>query len=276
MHFTKLHGLGNDFILFDGRAQPAYDWNAAAIPLCNRRSGIGADGLLILLDSDSADVRMRIVNADGSEAEMCGNGVRCFAKYAFETGAHPKPNMRVETLAGIIKPEVLTEDGRVTGIRVDMGEPFLDCKDIPVAGEGTCINRPLQVLGKTLTVTSVLVGVPHTIVFVDTLSALDITSFGPAIENAPMFPRRTNVDFVRVINDHQVEMRTWERGCGQTLCCGTGASSVAVACALNHKTGHSIDVAVELGTLHIDWADDNHVYMTGPAETVFNGEVALP
>ncbi len=276
MHFTKLHGLGNDFILFDGRALPDYDWNAAALPLCDRRSGIGADGLLILLDSERADMRMRIVNADGSEAEMCGNGVRCFAKYAFETGAHPKPHMRIETLAGIIKPEVLTENGQVTGVRVDMGEPFLDCKDIPVEGEGRCIGRELTVLGKTLTVTSVLVGVPHTIVFVDTLGELDIASVGPAIENAPMFPRRTNVDFVRVINDHHVEMRTWERGCGQTLCCGTGASSVAVACALNHKTARGIDVAVELGTLHIDWADDNHVYMTGPAETVFAGEVALP
>lgn len=276
MQFAKLHGLGNDFILFDGRALPAYDWNKAAVPLCDRRSGIGADGLLILLESERADMRMRIVNADGSEAEMCGNGIRCFAKYVFETGIHPSPTMRVETLAGIIQPEVQTADGLVTAVRVDMGEPFLDCRDIPVLGEGRCVDRELIVLGKTLHITSVLVGVPHTIVFVDALTELDIAAFGPAIENASLFPRRTNVNFVHVINDHQVEMRTWERGCGQTLCCGTGASSVAVASALNHKTGRSVDTQVALGSLHIDWAADNHVYMSGPAETVFTGEVVLP
>ena len=276
MKFTKVHGLGNDFILFDCRDGVACDWNALAVPLCDRRTGVGADGLLLVENSDCADVRMRIVNSDGSEAEMCGNGIRCFARYAYENGAVNSPAMSVETLAGVMRPTVLLNDGAVAGVRVDMGTPFLDCAEIPVAGEGRCIDRPLDVLGKTLRVTSVLVGVPHTIVFVSDLSELDISAFGAAIECAPMFPKHTNVNFVRLINDHEAEMRTWERGCGRTLCCGTGASSTAVACALNGKTGRSVDLHVELGTLHIDWTDDNHVYMTGPAATVFTGEIALP
>lgn len=276
MQFTKVHGLGNDFVLFDGRALPEYDWNAAAVPLCDRRTGVGADGLLIVLNSSVADIRMRIVNSDGSEAEMCGNGIRCFARYAYENGVVPRTDMRVETLAGVMKPHILTENGAVTGVRVDMGEPLLDCRDIPVLGEGRCVDRELTVLDKTLRVTSVLVGVPHTIVFTDDLAALDIAALGNAVEHAPMFPKRTNVNFVHVLDDHTVEMRTWERGCGRTFCCGTGASSTAVACALNHKTGRSVDIRIELGTLHIDWAEDNHVYMTGPAATVFTGEIALP
>ncbi len=276
MQFFKVHGLGNDFILFDGRALTGIDWNAAAIPLCDRRTGIGADGLLIVLDSDTADVRMRIINSDGSEAEMCGNGIRCFAKYAYEEGLVSSVDMSIETLAGVMRPHILLVNNAVYSVRVDMGEPFLDCRDIPVLGEGRCIDRELTVLNQTLSVTSVLVGVPHAIVFVDDLAKTDIAALGDAIEHAPLFPKRTNVNFVRVLDDQTVEMRTWERGCGRTLCCGTGASSTAVACALNRRTGRSVDVRVELGTLHIDWAADNHVYMSGPAETVFSGEIELP
>ncbi len=273
MEFTKVHGLGNDFIVLDGRSGGARDYNALASPLCHRQTGIGADGLLIVLDSDLADIRMRIVNSDGSEAEMCGNGVRCFAKYVYERGIVTHSPFSIETLAGVMRPDILLENGAVTGVRVDMGEPFLECRQIPVEGEGRCIDREMTVLGQRIRYTSVLVGVPHTAVFVDDLSDVDIAALGNAIEHAPIFPRRTNVNFAHVLDDHTIEMRTWERGCGRTLACGTGACSTAVACVLNGKTGRSVDVSIELGTLHIDWSENNHVYMTGPAQIVFTGSI---
>lgn len=203
---------------------------------------------------------------------MCGNGIRCFAKYVYERGIVNESAFSVETLAGIMRPELLLEDGRVSQVRVDMGEPALSCADIPVLGEGRCIERALDVGGRTLAVTSVRVGVPHTILFVDDLAAADVAGLGAQIERHSAFPQRTNVDFVQCIDGYTVEMRTWERGCGCTLACGTGACSVAVACALTERTGRSVDVRIELGTLHIDWAADNHVYMTGPAALVCEGE----
>lgn len=274
MQFTKMHGLGNDFIVVDGRTQPL-DYNALAPAWCQRQTGVGADGILAVLPSNVADIRMRIVNSDGSEAEMCGNGIRCFAKYVYERGILSKTAFTVETLGGIMRPMLTVEDGVVTGVRVDMGEPFLQADDVPVLGGGRCIDRELTVLGQSLHYTSVRVGVPHTIVFVDDLASTDIASLGNAIEHAPVFPKRTNVNFVHLLDTHTVEMRTWERGCGRTLACGTGACSTAVACVLNGKTGRSVDVRIELGTLHIEWADDNHVYMTGPAAAVFTGEITV-
>ena len=272
MHFTKVHGLGNDFILLDGRTRQL-DYSKIAPALCHRQTGVGADGLLIVLESDKADVRMRIINSDGSEPEMCGNGIRCFAKYVYERGIVKKTGFAVETLAGIMKPKLVLKDGAVSGVTVDMGEPFLECKQIPVRGEGTCIDRELTVNGQALRYTSVLVGVPHTTVFVDDPTDPQWMGMGWDVEHAGVFPNRTNVDFVRVIDDRTIELRTFERGCGPTLACGTGACGAAVACVLNKKTGRSVDVQIELGTLHIDWAEDNHVYMTGPAEIVFEGEI---
>ena len=272
MKFTKMHGLGNDFLVIDARRLPDADFAALARRLCHRHTGVGADGLLLVLESGAADVRMRIVNSDGSEAEMCGNGIRCFAKYVYERGIVNESAFSVETLAGIMRPELLLEDGRVSQVRVDMGEPALSCADIPVLGEGRCIERALDVGGRTLTVTSVRVGVPHTILFVDDLAAADVAGLGAQIERHSAFPQRTNVDFVQCLDARTVEVRTWERGCGRTLACGTGACSVAVACALTERTGRSVDVRIELGTLHIDWAADNHVYMTGPAALVCEGE----
>ncbi len=272
MRFTKMHGLGNDFLVIDGRELANIDYGAMAVKECARHTGVGADGILVVENSDAADIRMRIINSDGSEAEMCGNGIRCFAKYVYEQGIVKKAQMSVETLAGVMRPELLVKDGVAEQVRVDMGKPFLECGEIPVEGEGRCIDRPISVLDKELRFTSVLVGVPHTMVFVDDLGAIDISALGNAIEHAPVFPRRTNVNFVRVIDENTVEMRTWERGCGRTLCCGTGASSTAVACVLNGKTGRSVDVRIALGTLHIDWAEDDHVYMTGPAAVVCTGE----
>ncbi|HWP21920.1 MAG TPA: diaminopimelate epimerase [Candidatus Cryosericum sp.] len=274
MRFTKVHGLGNDFILLDGRKE-TLDYNALAVRLCHRQTGIGADGLLILLESKTADLRMRIINADGSEAEMCGNGIRCFAKYAFECGIVNKTEFSVETLAGVMRPKLTVNGGVVTGVTVDMGEPFLQCEEIPVAGTGTCIDREIVINGEPLRYTSVLVGVPHTTIFVDDPTDKKWMNMGWDIEHASVFPKRTNVDFAHVVNDHTVILRTFERGCGPTLACGTGACGTAVACALNGKTTRSVDVNIALGTLHIDWAEDNHVYMTGPAEIVFEGEIKL-
>ena len=274
MQFTKVHGLGNDFIILDGRTV-SRDYPALAKRLCHRQTGIGADGLLIIENSDKADIRMRIVNEDGSEAEMCGNGIRCFAKYVFREGIVPKTEFAVETLAGIMRPKLVMQGETVTGVTVDMGEPILECAEIPVVGEGRCIDREMTVQGQTLRYTTVLVGVPHTLIYVDDPTDKKWMNMGWDIEHASVFPRRSNVNFAKVVDDHTLIMRTFERGCGPTLACGTGACSVAVASYLNGKTARSVDINIELGTLHIDWSEDNHVYMTGPAEIVFTGEIQI-
>ena len=274
MQFTKVHGLGNDFIILDGRTQ-SRDYPALAKKLCHRQTGIGADGLLIIEDSSVADTRMRIINEDGSEAEMCGNGIRCFAKHVYQQKMVEKTQFGVETLAGIMRPKLVMKAGEVAGVTVDMGEPYLECAEIPVVGEGRCIDRELTVQGQTLRYTTVLVGVPHTLIYVDDPTDKKWMNLGWDIEHASVFPKRTNVNFAKVIDDHTLVMRTFERGCGPTLACGTGACSVAVASYLNGKTERSVDIQLELGTLHIDWAEDNHVYMTGPAEIVFTGEIPV-
>ena len=274
MHFTKVHGLGNDFIILDGRSEKR-DYPLLAKKLCHRQTGIGADGLLIIENSVLADIRMRIVNADGSEAEMCGNGIRCFAKYVFREGIVPKTEFGVETLAGIMRPRLVMKEGEVTGVTVDMGEPALECAEIPVVGEGRCIDHEMTVQGETLRYTTVLVGVPHTLIYVDDPTDKKWMNMGWDIEHASVFPKRSNVNFAKVVDDHTLLMRTFERGCGPTLACGTGACSAAVASFLNGRTGRSVDVNIELGTLHIDWAEDNHVYMTGPAEIVFSGDILV-
>ena len=274
MQFTKVHGLGNDFIIIDGRKETR-DYAALAKKLCHRQTGIGADGLLIVENSERADIRMRIVNEDGSEAEMCGNGIRCFAKYVFREGIVPKTEFGVETLAGIMRPKLVLQDGVVTGVTVDMGEPVLECEAIPVAGSGRCIDREMTIQGETLRYTTVLVGVPHTLIYVDDPTDKKWMNMGWDIEHASVFPKRSNVNFAKVVDERTLVMRTFERGCGPTLACGTGACSVAVASYLNGKTERSVDINIELGTLHIDWAEDNHVYMTGPAEIVFTGEISI-
>ncbi|MDL2235713.1 diaminopimelate epimerase [Christensenellaceae bacterium OttesenSCG-928-L17] len=273
MQFTKVHGAGNDFALIDIRNAPPHDYNRLAPVLCHRQTGIGADGLLLLDHSNIADIRMRIVNYDGSEAEMCGNGIRAFARYVYERGILPGVEFSIETLAGIMRPKVvLDENGKVTGVRVDMGKPGVLCADVPVVGEGHCLGRTLEVLGKTFTFSSARTGVPVTAVPVDDPKTFDLYTYGPAIENHPFFPERTNVCFFRVIDRHTVEMRVWERGAGATLACGTGSCGTAVLCAMNGLTERSVDIQLELATVHIDWEADNTVYMTGPAAIVFDGE----
>ena len=274
MKFTKMQGLGNDFILVNCLSeQLAGDYEALARKLCDRHYGIGADGLILILPSESADIRMRIFNSDGSEPEMCGNGIRCFARFVYEGDIVKKHIMRVETLAGVIIPEIILEGDRVVSVRVDMGEPRLERNVIPMTGAaGRVVNEPLVVGDRTYNVTCVSMGNPHCITFVSDVEEVAITTIGPKMENHLVFPRRTNVEFIQVLNRNEVNMRVWERGAGETLACGTGACATGVACILNDLTDRTVSVHLAGGDLMIEWADNNHVYMTGPAEYVFRGE----
>ena len=275
MKFQKMHGLGNDFILMDEIDPMKYDLTALAIKMCDRHQGIGADGIILILPSDIADVKMRIINSDGSEANMCGNGIRCFAKYVYDNQINTSKSFTIETGAGVMIPELIIEDGKVLFVKVNMGAPILERSAIPMTGAvGNVINEPLEVAGKVYNITSMLMGVPHTMVFVDHLDRTDIVTIGRQIEKNPVFPKGTNVNFVEVINDHEVKMRTWERGAGSTLACGTGSCATAVASFLNGKTGKEVTVHLTLGDLLIEWVD-GIVYMTGTANHVFEGEMAI-
>ncbi|MBC8005701.1 MAG: diaminopimelate epimerase [Verrucomicrobia bacterium] len=276
MQFQKMHGLGNDFIFLNDIDLTKYDLHKLAIQLCNRNTGIGADGIVLILPSKKADVRMRIVNADGSEADMCGNAIRCFAKVVYESGMIKKESFKIETFAGIIIPELLIEDDIVQAVKVNMGEPHLNRADIPMIGKknSTAINVPIKIGRKTYQITSLLMGVPHTMVFVDNLDEVDIVTIGKQIEKNTAFPKGTNVNFVEVVNQSEIRIRTWERGAGNTLACGTGSCASAVACALNGKTGKEVTVHLALGDLFIEWNDEK-VYMTGPATNVFSGEIVV-
>ena len=275
MKFQKMHGLGNDFILMDEIDPMKYDLPALAINMCDRHQGIGADGIILILPSDIADVKMRIINSDGSEANMCGNGIRCFAKYVYDNQINTAKSFTIETGAGVMIPELIIEDGKVLFVKVNMGAPFLERSTIPMIGAaGKVINEPLEIAGKIYNITSLLMGVPHTMVFVDDLDQTDIITIGRQIEKNPAFPQGTNVNFVEVINDHEVKMRTWERGAGSTLACGTGSCATAVASFLNGKTGKEVTVHLTLGDLLIEWID-GIVYMTGTANHVFEGEIAI-
>lgn len=270
-HFTKVHGLGNDFILIDarsGRDKPADPSGTAAL-WCDRHFGIGADGLLLLLPSTMADVSLRIYQPDGSEAEMCGNALRCVALYLRERGT-AAGSVTIETLAGI-KTAALVDGGL---IRVDMGEPSLERGEIPMAGPpGRVVNEPLEVGGEVFRVTAVSMGNPHCLVYVPDVAAAPVTTLGPLLENHRVFPRRTNVEFVQVESPTSVRVRVWERGVGETLACGTGASAVAVGSFLNGFTGRSVKVKLSGGELDLEYSADGRVWVTGPATIVFTGQI---
>ena len=274
MKITKMHGLGNDFIVFFDEGTVELDVTDMAQRLCDRHTGIGADGLVIVMPSEVADVRMRIINSDGSEAEMCGNGIRCFAKYAYDRKIITKDIFTVETLAGIMTPEIIAEDGVAKLVKVNMGKPTFTASAIPMAVEAEkVIDYTIDVDGTFYVVSSVLLGVPHTEVFVDDVQTVPLTVLGPKIEKHPLFPKGTNVNFVQVVNENTVKVRTWERGAGATLACGTGSCSSAVMAHEKGLTGRSVDVQLYLGTLHIDYDEDGTVYMTGPAAEVFSLEL---
>jgi len=274
MNFTKMHGLGNDFIFFENLASIDTNYSAMAIKLCHRQLGIGADGIIAVLPSDVADLRMRIINADGSEANMCGNAIRCFGRYAWERGLVKSKTFRIETFAGIIIPEVITQNDRVVSVRVNMGKPNTERVFIPMLGdEKEAIRVPVWIENQQFFLTSLLMGVPHTIVFVDDVDTIDVIQIGSVIEKHALFPKGTNVNFVEVISRENINVRTWERGAGATLACGTGCCASAVASIINHYTDRKVTVELQYGQLEIEWAEDGTVYMTGPAEESFTGEI---
>ena len=268
MEFTKMHGLGNDFLVFedDGTGR---DWNALTAKLCTRRLSVGGDGIMVVLPSDTADVKMRIINADGSEAEMCGNGIRCFAKYVYERGIVKKEDMTVETLAGIIRPKLIIEHGKVADVCVDMGCPSFDRASIPMQGTGDAENVDIEAAGRNVRISSMLMGVPHTMVLVDDIEAVDASVLGPAIERHSIFPRKSNVNFVQVLDSENIRVLTWERGAGLTLACGTGSCASAVETYRKGLTGPKITVHLSVGRLIIEYTGDGRVLMTGPAEEVY-------
>lgn len=277
MKFTKMHGLGNDFVMVDGLQEHLEE---AALPdlarrVCDRNFGVGADGLILALPSETADFRMRLINADGSEAEHCGNGIRCTAKLLYDRGHTRAREITVETIGRINVLQLFAEGGKVHSVRVDMAEPIFARGRIPMAGpeDGEAVEEPLQVGDRELRFTCVSMGNPHAVTFIDQdPDAFPVRELGPLVENHAAFPRRTNVEFIQVLGPEELKMRVWERGAGETLACGTGACASVVAAARTGRAGRRAVVHLKGGDLRIEWGDDNHVYMTGPAVTVFEGE----
>jgi diaminopimelate epimerase len=280
MRFIKMHGLGNDYVYVDCLNQPVpADSAALSRIVSDRHFGIGGDGLILVCPSDKADVRMRMFNADGSEAEMCGNGVRCVAKLAFDHGLSRSNPMKVETGRGVLTLHLEAKAGKVEQVTVDMGEPILESERIPTTLPGPrVINAPLPSLATKLCIaeqrmTCVSMGNPHAVIYCQDVAEVLLEQVGPMLENASCFPRRINVHFVQVVSPSEAIMRTWERGSGITLACGTGACAVCVAGVLSGHTGRELLAHLPGGDLRLKWAEaDNHVYMTGPATEVFRGE----
>jgi diaminopimelate epimerase len=279
MKFTKMHGAGNDYVYVNCFTETVDNPEKVAIRVSNRNFGIGSDGLILIMPSEVADVRMRMFNSDGSESEMCGNGIRCVAKYAFDHGIVTKKEITAETGAGVLTLQLFTSaDGKVDRVRVNMGVPRLAKAQIPMLGtpeDGQTVNEPLNIMHTTFHITTVSMGNPHCVIFVDDVENFQVEKYGQLIENHDLFPRRTNVEFVQIISRTEVRQRTWERGAGETLACGTGASAVCVAAVLNGLTEKQIINHLSGGDLELEWADDGFLYMTGPATEVFSGEIEL-
>ncbi|MEJ2470766.1 MAG: diaminopimelate epimerase [Desulfuromonadales bacterium] len=275
MKFVKMHGAGNDYVYVDCFRQTVEDPESLAREISDRHFGVGGDGLILIEPSKQADVKMRIFNADGSEAEMCGNGVRCVAKYAFDHGLVDRTEIAIETGAGILPLTMYPNDReQIDKVRVNMGKPRLTRADLPMVGPAgdRVIDMDLDVLDSTFSVTCVSMGNPHCVIFVDDLEAFPVQRYGTAIEHHALFPRRINVEFVAVIGPDEVQQRTWERGAGETLACGTGAAAVTVAGVLTGRTRGRLLNHLAGGDLDMEWDGQNDVFMTGPAAEVFSGE----
>ena len=283
MKFVKMHGCGNDYVYVNGFTEKIDDPSEAAKIVSDRHFGIGSDGLIMINPSQVADFEMAMYNADGSRGEMCGNGIRCVGKYVYDFGLTDKTSIRVETLAGIKYLDLTVENGKVQKVRVNMGAPILTPAEIPVDpalfpdAQDAVIDQPLVVEGKEYKVTCVSMGNPHDVIFMDEdVRALDLEKIGPGFENHKAFPKRTNTEFVNVIDETHLRMRVWERGSGETLACGTGTCATVVAAVLNGLTKDAVDVELLGGSLHIEWdREANLVYMTGPATVVYNGEIDI-
>lgn len=278
MKFTKMQGIGNDYVYVNCFQEHIPDPAALSKRISDRHFGVGSDGLILICPSDIADFQMVMYNADGSQSQMCGNGIRCVGKYVHDKGLTGKTTVTVETLAGVKTLELhLREDGTVKAVTVDMGAPILTPKDIPVVGSGDrFIEQPLTVDGKQWMVTAVSMGNPHAIVYVPSTDDLNLPAIGPAFESHPAFPQRTNTEFLEVVDRHTIKMRVWERGSGETLACGTGACASLVASVLTGRTDRQATLKLLGGDLEILWdPDSDHVFMTGPADFVFDGDYPL-
>jgi diaminopimelate epimerase len=275
MRFTKMHGCGNDYVYVDCfHEKMPRDPAALSRAVSDRHFGIGADGLILICPSDKADARMRMFNADGSESEMCGNGIRCVAKYVYDHGIARSTRLSIETGRGTLTLDLEVQAGKAQRVRVNMGQPILQASDIPTTLPGNPpLNVPITVDGKTMPFTCVSMGNPHAVTFVDEITDLHVFGLGPKIEKLAVFPRRTNVEFIRVKKPDEAYMRVWERGSGETLACGTGACASAVAGVLTGKLARTVTMHLTGGDLELHWSQsDNHVYMTGPAVEVFSGD----
>jgi diaminopimelate epimerase len=276
MKFTKMHGTANDYIYVNGFEEQIDNPEQLAIKWSDRHTGIGSDGLVLILPSQECDFKMRMFNADGSESEMCGNASRCIGKYVYDKGMTKATTVTLETLAGVkILKLYPGDDGKIDQVTVDMGEPILQSDKIPVISKHEqLINQPLTFSNSLkYNITAVSMGNPHAVIFTEGIQKLDLTAIGPGIENSVHFPQRTNTEFIEVLQPDRIKMRVWERGSGETMACGTGACASVVAGVLNGKTARKVTVELKGGELQIEWsAIDNHVYLTGPATFVFEGE----
>lgn len=278
MKFTKMHGCGNDYVYVNCFKETIENPNETAKFVSDRHFGIGSDGMICIHPSDKADFRMAMYNSDGTEGAMCGNGVRCIAKYVYDYGLTDKTTITIETKGGIKELDLTVEDGKVTWVNVDMEAPVLEADKIPVIydEEKKVIDKPVIVDGREYRITCISMGNPHGVVFVDSVDDLDIEKLGPMFEHHPMFPDRVNTEFIQVVDDHTIRMRVWERGAGETLACGTGACASAYASYLNQKTGNKVLVHLLGGDLQIEYDEEKHtIFMKGPATKVFDGEIDL-
>lgn len=276
--FTKMHGTGNDYVYVDLFQQKLENQAEVAKVVSDRHFGIGADGLICIAPSETADCRMIMYNADGSEGAMCGNGIRCVAKYVYDHGIVRKDHMSVETKSGIKQLELTVEDGKAVYVKVNMGEAVLKPSEIPVqAGGEDYIARQIEAGGKNYTVTCVSMGNPHCVVFTEGIDGMDLEKTGPLFENHPLFPDRINTEFVEVLDDHTLKMRVWERGSGETISCGTGTCAATVAAVLNGHCprGEEIEVRIRGGALYDTYLENGEVLMKGPATEVFQGEIEI-
>jgi diaminopimelate epimerase len=276
MEFTKMHGLGNDFIIVAGEQSLPNNVAELAEKLCNRFFGIGADGLVFILPSDRADFKMRIINSDGSEAEQCGNAIRCVAKYVYDNGLTDQTELTIETLGAGVQPvQLKTSAGKVELVTVDMGQPILNGLDVPTTIDANpVLSHPVTVDGREFSFTAVSMGNPHCVIYVDDAANFDLAIWGPKLEKHPLFPRKINVEFAKVNTRDQVDMRVWERGAGPTLACGTGACATLVASVLNGLTDRQATISLAGGDLLIHWNEDNNrIYMTGPAAIAYTGSI---
>ncbi|KRQ86916.1 Diaminopimelate epimerase [Caloramator mitchellensis] len=274
MNFAKMHGLGNDFIVIENLNLDNIDYSSLAVKVCDRHFGVGADGILVVEKSDIADIRMNIINSDGSIAEMCGNGIRCFSKYIFEKNIVKKDIIKIETLAGVMVAELNVKDDVVKAIKIDMGTPKIDDINIIYKSKENNLNYKIKIEEREFDASTILMGVPHTVVYVDELDEKEIIKFGPQIENMAIYPHKTNVNFVEVVSRDKIKVKTWERGAGLTLACGTGSCASVVCSYLLNKTENKVEVELFGGKLLIEYLNDK-VFMEGPAEFICEGKILL-